>query len=174
MREEEGERGETNKREEKVLFSWSGPVRPFKKRGREFFSTVIALAILVGIIFFFIEGVMPVIVIGAVVFLVYILSTVPPGDVDYSITNRAIRVGEKGYFWEQMSRFYFTERWGQELLVVDMPTAFPGRLEMVLTGEIDKEALKEALLKYLPMEKTAPGFLDKAVKWLSDKIPLDK
>jgi hypothetical protein len=164
---------EVVKGEEKTFISWTGPVRPFKKRGREFFSTVLALAVLLAIIFFFIEGVMPVFVIGAVVFLIYILSTVPPENTEYKLTNRGIKIAEKSYAWEVMSRFFLTERWGQKLLVVEMPGTFPGRLELVLTDDVYEEELKKIMLKYLPLEKTPPGFLDKAVGWLSQRIPLE-
>jgi len=161
------------KGEEKILMAWKGPVRPFKKRGKEFFSTVLAVAVLLSIIFFFIEGVMPVIVIAAVVFLVYILSTVAPEEVEYKITNRGVKIGEKDYPWGVMLRFFFTSRWGTELLVVEMPGVFPGRLEMVLAGGVDKEKLKKVMNDYLPLEKTPPGWVDKAAGWLSERVPLE-
>jgi hypothetical protein len=38
---------------EKELYGWSAPSRPYKKRSREFYSTVAALVILLSVIFMF-------------------------------------------------------------------------------------------------------------------------
>ena len=45
---------------EKELFSWRAPARPFKKRDREFWVSVIAIAAVSGFILYIIEGIMPV------------------------------------------------------------------------------------------------------------------
>lgn len=156
---------------EEALFSWTAPSRPFKKRNREFFTTVAALAFLIGLIFFFLEGALTVAVVIAIVFLVYVLSTVQPEDVSCVVTNKGINFAGKKYPWSQLVRFWFTTRFGHNLLVFQTVN-IPGRVEMVVL-ETDKEKIKEVLEDYLVYEEVAPSFLDKAASWFSKRIPLE-
>lgn len=157
---------------EETLFSWRAPVRPFKARERKFFSTVVLLAVLLSLIGFVIEGFMVVVLIWAVVFLVFVLFSVRPEDIDYEITTKNIKIAGKKYPIEQMSRFWIVERWGHILLVFETPLRFPGRLELVLK-DTDAEEVKKKLEDIIPYEEEAPGFADKAAGWLSKRLSLD-
>ena len=53
---------------ERELFSWKAPARPFKRRDREYWVSILAIAGVIGLIILIIEGVMPVILIVALVF----------------------------------------------------------------------------------------------------------
>src|ERR1035437_3250582 len=73
---------------ERDLVTWIAPSRPFKRRDKQFYTTVFAIAGIVSLVLFLAEGVMPVVLIVAFVFLYYVLSTVPPENVEYKITNK--------------------------------------------------------------------------------------
>lgn len=154
---------------EKELFSWTGPARPFKRRNRRFYITLIAIASVVGLILFLVEGFMPVILIVSLVFLFYVLNTVEPENVEYKITNKGVKVGDRLTSWEQFIRYWFTKRFDSELLVIEMVT-LPGRMELVVNPE-DKKKIKEILSTYLVEEEASPSFLDKAAVWISKKMP---
>ncbi len=154
---------------EKVLLDWSAPTRPFKRMNREFWVTIIAMAAIVGLILFFAEGFMPVILIISIVFLVYVLTTVEPENINYSVTNRGIKIGKTTLEWENLIRFWFSKRFDSPLLVVQK-YGIPDRLELVIIQD-KKENLKTILLKYIPEEKVPPSSLDKAASWFSAKIP---
>lgn len=161
---------ESKKKEpEKVLFSWKAPARPFKRRNRQFWTTTIAIAAIFGLILFLIEGVMPVLVIISVVFLFYILSTVEPKEVEYKITNKGVVFADKKTEWDDLTRFWFTRRFNNELLVFEM-TRLPGRLELVI-NPADKSKIKEKASEYLEEEKAPPSNLDRATNWLSKRFP---
>ena len=155
----------------KDLFVWQAPVRPFKKRNKEFFTTVFAVAFLTAVIFFVIGGLLPVVVIASLVFLVYVLSTIAPETVEHKIISRGISFAGKTYFWDQLTRFWTTQRFGSELLVVET-IRLPGRLEFVINAE-DKDKLRQLLSLKLPYEEASPTFLDKAASWLSKRVPLE-
>ena len=155
----------------KELFSWHAYARPFKKRNREFFTTILAVAFLLSVIFFTIGGVLPVVVIISLVFLVYVLSSVAPEQVEHKITTRGVVFVGKTYLWEELTRFWMAERFGSELLIVET-TRLPGRIEFVIGSE-DREKIKEIMQEYLVNEEAAPTFLDKAASWLSKRIPLE-
>jgi len=96
--------------EERELFSWVADERPFEKKGKEFFSTIVVLALLISIILYFIEGLMPVLVVWAIVFMVWAVYRTEPGRVKNMVTNRGLITGENFYAWEVMESFWFEGR----------------------------------------------------------------
>lgn len=155
--------------EEKDLYVWTAPSRPFKKRTRDFYVTAVAIASLIGLIMFFIDGFMPVLLIISIVFLYYVMSTIPPENIEYKVTTRGIKVANNLTEWPMMGRFWFTSRFGSELLVVETAN-FPGRLEMVV-NKSDQETLIKVLGKYLTHEEIPASILDKASNWVSKRMP---
>ena len=154
---------------EKDLFVWETPSRPFKKRGRDFWITVIGMASIGAFILFLIEGVMPVILIISVLFLFYVLSTVAPEKITCKITTKGVRVADRLNEWDTLVRYWFGERLGTHLLIFQ--TMFlPGRLELVILEE-DREKIKKALQKFVQYEKLPPSRFDKAANWFAEKLP---
>lgn len=157
--------------EEKVLFSWIADDRPFEKKGKEFFSTVVVLALLISIILYFIEGVMPVLVVWAIVFMVWAVYRTEPGKVKNSLTNRGLVTGSNFYDWGVMESFWFEGRGGQRLLRV-LLNKFPGQIIVVCSKE--EESKIEGLMKtYVRKSKPKDGWSDRAVKWMKKKMPLE-
>jgi len=155
------------KEPEKDLFVWTAPARPFKRMNREFFVTIIAIAALVGLILFLVEGWIPVILIVSLVFLFYVMSTVEPEKVEYKITSRGIKVAGRRTDWQALVRYWFSRRFDSNLLVFET-LILPGRIELVVNPE-DKDEIKKALSLYLPEEEAPPSYLDKAANWFSKK-----
>lgn len=154
---------------EKDLVVWFAPARPFKRRNREYYITLLAMAAIVGLILFFAEGSMPVILIISLVFLFYVLNTVEPEGVEYKITTKGVKVAGRKTEWDKMVRFWFSRRFDSDLLIIETLT-LPGRMELVVMPE-KKEEIKKALAKYLPDEEAPPSFLDKLANWFSKKLP---
>ncbi|MGB6839060.1 MAG: hypothetical protein WBD86_01430 [Microgenomates group bacterium] len=154
---------------ERQLLAWTAPSRPFKRMNREFWVTVIAMAAVVGLVLFLVEGFMPVILIVSIIFLVYVMTTVEPGNIEYRITNKGLKIGGKTFEWDFLIRFWFSRRFDSQLLVVQK-FGLPDRLELVISPEI-KEKLSKTLLDYIPEEKAPPSSLDKAANWFSKKMP---
>lgn len=154
---------------EQDLVVWNAPARPFKRRNRQFYITLVAIAAIVGLILFLVEGFMPVILIISFLFLFYIMSTVEPEEIEYKVTNRGIKVAGRRTDWNLMGRFWFSRRFDNELLVIETLT-LPGRFEVVIKPEI-KEELTKHLSKYLTHEEIPPSTLDKAANWFSKKLP---
>lgn len=154
---------------EKVLFSWTAAARPFKRRTREFYVTIITIAIIVGLILFLTEGFMPVVLLISLIFLFYILNTVEPERIEYKITNQGLKIADKKTEWELLNRFWFTKRYDSELLILGM-NVVPGRMELVVNSS-DKETLRKTISRYLSEEEIPPSFLDKAANWFAKKLP---
>ena len=156
---------------EETILTWRSPSRPFKKRNRQFYTTVGAIVFLISLILFFAGQMLPIAVVISVAFLYYVLSTVPPTDNEKRITNYGIHVDEELYYWEEMGRFWFEDKYGQKLLLIEI-IRFPGRLTLVL-GDLDQQIIEDLLKEVLIMEKPKDTFFDKSAKWLQEKIPLD-
>jgi len=154
---------------EKTLFVWRAPSRPFKRRNKDFWMTVMAIAGVFGLILFLVEGVMPVILIISIIFLFYVLSTVEPESIEYTVTDRGVKIADKRTDMELLTRFWFARRYNDELLVFETRMV-PGRLELVINTK-DKEKIRKVLLEYLSEEEASPSSLDRATNWLSKKLP---
>jgi hypothetical protein len=150
------------------------PARPFKKHNRQFFSTIIVIAILISLILFFAGQVLPVAVVISVVFLVYVTAVIPPQDVKYKLTNYGIYIEKEAFAWLSMGRFWFDNKSNQRVLEIEL-YKFPGRLTFVLIdGQTPREQDLEAVLsEILLKEKPELTTYEKVANWLKDKIPLE-
>ncbi len=160
------------KETEKDLLTWTAAARPFKRRNREFFITVGAMAGVVGLVLFIIEGVLPLILLISLLFLFYVMSTVEPANIEYKITNFGIKVAGKRTDWNAMKRFWFVKRMDSELLIIET-FSLPGRLEMVIRPEIKKD-IEKIISDYIPFEEQPASYIDKATTWVSGRVPGNK
>jgi hypothetical protein len=157
----------------KTLLTWQAPVRPFKKRDKEFFTTVAAIAFLVCVILLFIKEWLGIAVVGSLVFVGYVLATVEPEKTEHELTTRGIKTGDKLYKWEDLKQFWFNDKWGQQILNVDTRLRFPSRITLLL-AEKSQEEVKTVLSRYVQFEEPEVTFMDRSAKWLANKVPLEK
>lgn len=154
--------------EEKVLFSWTASARPFKRQSREFYVTALSIAVLFGLILFLIDGIMPVLLIVAFCFLFYVLHNVEPERAEYKITTFGVRVADRLTIWDDILRFWFSERMGSSVLVLET-AGLIGRFELVIDKK-DKDTVEKHLKKYVIHEESTPNILDKSANWVSGKL----
>jgi len=159
-------------KELKTLLTWKAPVRPFKRRDKEFWTTAGSIAFLLAVILFFIKEWVLIIVIIAIMFVYYVLSTVQPEEIEHSITSRGIRFAGKDYPWETLGQFWFTEKFGEKILNVQTLMMYPGRLQMLL-GKTSEKQVTEILKKYLLYETPEPTVIEKTTDWFSKKVPIE-
>lgn len=168
------EENQTSKYDNSVLLEWEAPSRPFKKQSQEFYRTVGSLAFLVIVILFFVREFLLIGVIIATLFVMYVLSSVPPEHLKNKITKLGIQTGEHFHKWDEMHNFWLDERHGQSMLVVRMLIGFPSHLQLML-GDVPFEMVKKILVDHMPVQdKPERTFLDNAADWLSSKIPLER
>lgn len=157
---------------EKDLLVWNAPNRPFKKRNREFFTTVLLIVILVSLILFFANQFLPIAVVLSLGFLTYVLSSVPPEMVQNKITTYGVYSDQHMCYWFEMGRYWFTKKYHHNLLHIET-TRFPYRM-MLLLEEADKEKVERIMDSYLIQQMPEPTWFDKAADWLQEKVPLDR
>jgi hypothetical protein len=156
---------------EEVVLEWTAPNRPFKKRDRQFYVTVIAIVFLVSLILFFAGQLLFIAVIIAGTFLLYVLSSIPPENVHTQITTFGVRTDNELYSWDQLGRFWFDQKFGQNLLHVEIDH-FPHRLSFVLS-DVPQEEIASLLSEVLIQQTPEPTFIDKATEWIQRTFPLE-
>lgn len=156
----------------KKILKWQSAARPFKKRDREVFLTAGAIVALISVILLFVREFLLIAVILSLYFVFWILNTVAPEKVNHRIFNKGIETGGKIYGWEELRRFWFTEKWGNQILNVETKKRFPGVLLMILGPS--QEEVKKVLTQHLTFEKPEKTWLNGAAEWLQKKVPLEK
>lgn len=158
--------------EEEVLLSWSAPNRPFKKRNKEFFTTVFLICVLVSLILFFANQFLPIAVVLALGFLTYVLASVPPEIIQNKITTYGIYTADHMCFWFELGNYWFTKKYKHYILHIES-AKFPYRM-ILLFDEKEKTTLEKTLDLYLYQQAPKATWFDRAADWLQEKVPLDR
>lgn len=157
---------------EEVYLVWESPGWVFKRRSKEFFTNVGAIVFFLLVIMVFAREFVLIATVLSIVFVVYVLSTVPPQMVKHRLTSRGIESANKFYRWDELTEFWFETRWEQKLLVI---RPVNGTRILVLLGDQQEEKIKPIINKHLVYRETPDTtFVDRASSWLSEKIPLEK
>ena len=163
--------GGKEKRQE-VYLSWVSPSRLFKKRDKEYFTNVGAIVFLLIVILIFAREFLLIAAVVSIVFLIYVLSTVPPENIEHRITNLGIDSAGHFYRWEELAEFWFEEQWGQGMLIIKLQLST--RI-IILLGNEDKGKIRELLVDHIPYRETPEkSWVDNAASWISKKVPLEK
>lgn len=156
----------------RVELKWSSPARLFKKRDKEYFRNIGAIVFFLLVILVFAREFVLVAAVLSIVFLLYVLSTVPPDSVEHKITDYGIESAGHFYRWEELSDFWFERQWDQEMVVI---RPILGSLIIVLLGKMDRDTLKTEMEKRIAYKETPQkSWVDNAADWLGKKIPLEK
>ncbi|MBP9669826.1 hypothetical protein KBD75_00295 [Candidatus Woesebacteria bacterium] len=161
-----------NVKVEKILLEWSAPSRPYKVRTREFYTTILSIAFLLGVILLLLKEFLLIGVIMAFAFLSYVLATYKPEDAKHQITTSGIRTDGKLWTWDQFTNFWLKKQWDQEVVICKTITALPGVILLVIDPS-KRENILKTIGDKIPLVKPTDSFVDKASKWLGNKIPLE-
>lgn len=160
------------KEEREVYLAWASPSRLFKKRDKEYFTNVGAIVVLLIVILIFAREFLLIAAVVSIVFLIYVLSTVPPEEVEHRITNLGIESAGHFYRWDTLAEFWFEEQWGQTMLIL---RPLMGPRTIILLGGQEQEKVRELVAKHIPFrEQPEKTWVDNAASWLTKKIPLEK
>lgn len=158
----------------RTLLSWNAPGRPFKKKGRQFYSSILLLLFFFEVILFLFGQYGLMAVLLALAFLSVALAVVPPHDFHYKITTEGIKVEDYFYIWSELYDFYFKRVDGDDVLILRTQALLPGELKISM-GDLTRDHVRRVLVQFLPYrEFVAPTFMEKSADWLSSNFPLEK
>jgi len=157
----------------RTLLNWNAPSRPFRKKDRSFYTTVIIIAVLVMLISLLAQEFLLIGVVFALCFVVYVLGFVQPEETEYKISTQGITIGDHFYFWDDLDSFWVSQKDEQQIVHVLTHLRFPGML-MLLIGSQNEEQLKRVIAKYLPFREIAPkSLIEKWGEGLQKHFPLE-
>lgn len=160
--------------EVRTLLSWSAPGRPFRKKGREFFASVLLIFLLVEVILFLFSQYQLMLATAALTFLSIVLSTVPPTNFHYRISTEGVKVEDHFYIWDELYDFYFKKIDGMPTLIIRTMAMFPGEIRISL-GDISVDHVRRVLINYLPYREVVKAtFMEKSGDWLARNFPLER
>lgn len=158
----------------KTILSWQAPGRPFRKRSKEYYMSVLLITVLVEIVLFLFSEYMLMAAVFSLMFLAFALASVPPANFHYKISNQGITIEDHFFLWEELYDFYFKKRDGSTIVHIRTQAVFPGELTLTL-GDMNQEHVKSVLARFIPYrEVVKPTFMEKSGDWLSRNFPLEK
>ncbi|HLC94463.1 MAG TPA: hypothetical protein VJH96_02760 [Patescibacteria group bacterium] len=158
-----------------IVFSWTAPLRAYKKRGKGIIRFYLALSLLLALIAFFFGDKVLILPIGAIMFLFYVLTTTSPTDTTHKITTFGIEMTGNTIRWELLSHFYFIRRFDYQVLVLVAVAPFFYHLYLVINDETTKNKLIEILSQHLIyQEHPRKTLTDRAGEWISRLMPQDE
>ncbi|OGF99458.1 hypothetical protein A2Y99_00315 [Candidatus Gottesmanbacteria bacterium RBG_13_37_7] len=129
-------------------------------------------ALFIAIVFFLHEFLL-IGVILSIAFVSYVISSVPPLEVEHKITPLGFNNAGRLFRWIELYAFWFEEKWGNKILVVQTQLALPGQIRAVLK-DMDQNEVKKIMGKYLLyLDKPLKSWVDNASDWVNKKIPLE-
>lgn len=157
-----------------VLFAWQAPLRAYKKKSAGVLRFYIAVSILLSLLAFFFGELILILPIWATLFLVYVLTITPPGQVDNRVTKFGIEAAGNTYRWEALSHFYFVRKFDYHVLVVVSAAPYYSHIYLVVEGSDTKSRLIKLLSEYIIFqEKPHKTFTDKLAEALTKLMPED-
>lgn len=160
---------------EDSLPKWVAPSRLFKKRGKEYFSTILAIVFLLTVILFILHEWLLIVLVFTFAFFSYVLATVKPDDINHQITTKGIKIDRRYYLWSDLTEFWIENKYGYFVFHISMPLKSPGRIILLIKDtKLKSEVLEFLSEKLIYHEEPQKTWAERAGDWLEQKIQLEK
>lgn len=162
------------KDEYKVLLEWRAPLRIFKPRDKKFFRTILTIALVLVLILLFLREFIFIGAILAIIFIIYVLSTVPPEEVKHKVTTQGLSFAGHDYNWLEIRDFSFSRKGDADILNIILYTGISRKLPFILSEKVKKEDVRRILSKKIKfMENPREDLLDQLSAKVAKKFSLD-
>lgn len=132
-----------------VLYEWMAPIRIFRKHHRQDYIMVIMIALVISAFFIIVKQYILVAVTASLVFLTFVMWTVPPDSTTHRITNFGVFSFDKLYEWKELKNYWFSVVSGIYVLNVDTKLRFPARLVMLAGSTREANKIHDLIQPYL-------------------------
>lgn len=155
----------------KTLLEWDSLSRLFIPRDKKYFSNLGILILIAGLVLIFFKEFVIILVVLALAFVTYALSTVPPEKIHHKITSQGVVSADHSYGWKELKDFWFTEKDGITILQINTVLRFPARLIILVDRPATKEKITANLSPFLHFNEThQEHWLDKVSSTLAEKL----
>lgn len=156
-----------------VLFEWEAPSHLYRKRGKDFFSTILAIVFLLAIFFIFLRDFLLVLLILAVAFFIYVITTAKPQVIKNQLTKKGVRLDKKFYLWEELVSFWLEYKDQYTIFHLVMPFRLPGRLILLIEKNKEDKVIDILFDKLVYIEEPEKSWVDRFATWVAHKIRLE-
>lgn len=158
--------------QEKLLFEWRAPSKLERKRSQAEQTQIMLIGLFCVLVTIILGELLVALMFGVLAILYFIVMTSKPLYLDCSITTLGVKVGEKYYFWSDVSQFWFEDR--GESRVMYLRVVFPDLQKVrLIIHKADEETIQTKMGMYLLYKKPQQTQTDKLIKQISDKLPID-
>ena len=164
---------------EYLVLQWEADSRVARKRSREYYSSLAVIVLLFSLILFFAGQTLLIFVLVSFLFVTYVLASVKAERITNQITTYGIRYGGQLFQWNQLGRFWLRDNHGRQEIHIEAP-AFLSNEIILLAGDdhdnpnqVTTAMIVDIVNRYLPYGEPIPSRVDKWVKWLEEKFPLE-
>jgi multisubunit Na+/H+ antiporter MnhG subunit len=140
---------QVQKIEEKPLhdiYTWTAPDRIVPRKPKSWYTIVGLISIVCIFLSILMGNFMLVFAILAIIFLIYVISTVPSQIVECAITNKGVRVQDEVFLWNDIDHFWISKRDEQLVINIELKE-FKGRI-IVLVGSGDVDRIVMEMVKH--------------------------
>ncbi len=153
-----------------VSQQWTSPSRIWKPKPRSWYlssAAIILTVILLVTVMRYPSYQLLIIALAAFAFMWFIHGTVPPVMIEHKITSQGVYTYGELYHWDTIFRFWFSQKDGQYLLMLDLKRNAPERrLMLLLEDKSDTQPIFNSLLqhiKYANVAESEYNFVSKAI-----------
>lgn len=154
------------------IFTWSAPVRAYKRKSAGMLRFYVALALLLSVLMALFREFVLIFPIWAVMFLVYVLTITQPHETQHHLTKYGLIAHGQPVMWDDLYAFYFQKRLDYDVLVVLPRSPFALPIYMVVDSPKTKKYLMNHLVEHIIfMENPPRTFSDSMADWLGSIMP---
>jgi len=154
-----------------TLLMWRSPLRPFVRRTSALIRFYIIIALLLSIIVVFFSDFILLIPVWVMVFISYVFTASQPPEVTHRITQFGVDTAGATYVWEDLSHFYFINRYHYDVLVLVSHAPYSTHVYVVVPENM-KTVVVNNLIKHLIYYDKAPRtFIDRSIDAFARLVP---
>jgi len=163
---------------EYLLLEWFADSRLAMKRSREYYSSLAVIVLLLSLILFFANQVLLIFVLVSFLFVTYVLASVQPDTIHLALTSYGIQYRDRLYYWEELGRFWVTQRAGYAQVHIEAPAFMANQIILLPSNQqspilVTVDDIVSILSRYIPYEEPNPTQIDRWVQLLEEKFPLE-
>lgn len=154
-----------------IQFSWKAPLRPYKKQTGKVMRFYLAVCFLLSVSILLLGDAILLVPMWALLFLFYVLTITPPPEAEHSISKFGIQTAGISVRWDALSHFFFTRRFGYDVVNLVGQAPFYPRAYIVVPSEY-KESILHLLAEHIVYQHEPEfTFTDRLIDLLAKLVP---
>jgi hypothetical protein len=157
-----------------VLYSWTAPLRPFKKHSGSLLRFFFAVSLIISLFMVLFGDLITLLVVWSLMFLFYVFAITTPPTVENKITVFGVETAGVTIRWDALSHYYFTKRFGFTVLNLVGHPPYNAHIYVTIDSPQTKAVITPILNEHVVfLSKPPTSFVDRLVQIMSKVVPDD-